>query len=232
MSAELLLENIRAKFNRLYTSSFSANNRHFGNSRIVTGKQSRPPTMEQIRKYFEKIVELKDTDWQVFSSKLLKQEFPKKTLLLKAGQTENYLSFIEEGIVRFYIPKEESDFTFSFSFANAFVSAYDSFLAQLPSTYHVETLTETILWRLTYKDLQAIYAETEIGNTIGRNASEGLYLENFRREISLLTDTAEQRYLKLFTEQPQLIQKIPLKYIASYIGITPQALSRIRRRIC
>ncbi len=187
--------------------------------------------MEQIRKYFEKIVQLKETDWQVFSSKLLKQEFPKKTLLLKAGQSEDYLSFVEEGKIRFYIPKEENDFTFSFSFANTFVSAYDSFLAQLPSIYHVETLTETILWRLTYKDLQAIYAETEIGNTIGRNASEGLYLENFRREISLLTDTAEQRYLKLFTEQPQLIQKIPLKYIASYIGITPQALSRIRRRI-
>ena len=187
--------------------------------------------MDQIRKFLEKKVRLSDADWQVFSSKLIRQEFPKRALLLKAGRTENYLSFIEEGIIRFYIPREENDFTFSFSFANSFVSAYDSFLAQLPCIYHVETLTKTVLWRVTYNDLQAIYAETVIGNTIGRYASEGLYLDNFQREISLLTDTAAQRYLKLLSQQPQVIQKIPLKYIASYIGITPQALSRIRRRI-
>ncbi len=187
--------------------------------------------MEQIRKYFEKRVQLTEKDWKVFSSKLVKQEFQKKSLLLKIGQTENHLSFIERGIIRFYIPNERNDFTFSFSFDNEFVSAYDSFLTQLPSSYNVETLTETTLWRLSLNDLQAIYVETEIGNTIGRFAAEDLYLENLKREISLLTDTAEQRYLNLFTEQPQLIQRIPLKYIASYIGITPQALSRIRRRI-
>lgn len=187
--------------------------------------------MEQIRKYFEKMVKLTDADWQIFSSKLLRQQFPKSTLLLKRGQTENYLSFIEKGIIRFYIPKEENDITFSFSFANEFVSAYDSFITQRPSGYHVETLAETTLWRVAFDDLQAIYAETAVGNTIGRYASEGLYLENIKREISLLTDSAKQRYLKLFTEQPHLIQNIPLKYIASYIGITPQALSRIRRRV-
>jgi CRP-like cAMP-binding protein len=187
--------------------------------------------MEQIRKYFERTVSLTDRDWEIFSSKLSRQEFPKKTLLLKTGQIETYLSFIEKGIVRFYIPKEENDLTFSFAFDNGFVSAYDSFLRQTPSAYHVETLTETILWRLTYTDLQVIYRETEIGNTIGRHASEELYLEGSRREHSLLNETAEQRYLNLLAEQPHLIQNIPLKYIASYIGITPQALSRIRRRI-
>jgi len=187
--------------------------------------------MEQIRAYFEKMVRMTDADWQVFSSKLSRLEFPKKTLLLKSGQTEAHLSFIEKGIIRFYVPKAENEITFSFSFANEFVSAYDSFLTQSPCGYQVESLTETVLWRLTYNDLQTIYAETGIGNTIGRYASERLYLENIRREISLLTDSAEQRYLNLFAEQPHLIRNIPLKYIASYIGITPQALSRIRRRI-
>jgi len=187
--------------------------------------------MEQIRKHFEKRVQLTEMDWQVFSSKLRRREFPKKTLLLKVGETENHLSFIEKGIIRFYVPKEENNFTFSFSFDNEFVSAYDSFLTQTPCGYQVETLVETTLWQISFKDLQTIYAETEIGNTIGRLATEGLYLENIKREISLLTDTAEQRYLNLFAEQPHLIQKVPLKYIASYIGITPQALSRIRRRI-
>jgi CRP-like cAMP-binding protein len=187
--------------------------------------------MEQIRKYLEKIARQTDEDWEIFSSRLSRQEFPKKTLLLKIGQTEKYLSFIEKGIIRFYLPKEENDLTFSFAFAGGFVSAYDSFLLQQPSTYQVETLSATILWRLSYKDLQDVYKQTEIGNLIGRHASEELFLKKSKRELSLLNDTAEQRYLNLFTEQPRLLKEIPLKYIASYIGITPQALSRIRNRI-
>jgi DNA-binding MarR family transcriptional regulator len=71
-----------------------------------------------------------------------------------------------------------------------------------------------------------------MGNLFGRLAAESLFLEKSKRELSLLTNTPEQRYLNLFTEHPELIRKIPLKYIASYIGVTPQALSRIRKRIC
>lgn len=187
--------------------------------------------MEQIREYFKKEFILTDSDWQIFSSKISKQEFPKKTLLLRKGKTENYLSFVEKGIIRFYIPYEDNDLTFSFAFENGFVSAYDSFLTRNPSVYNLETLTHTIIWRLSFDDLQTIYKETGIGNTIGRKASEDLFIKKSRRELSLLTQTPEQRYLNLFTEQPHLLQLIPLKYIASYIGITPQALSRIRKRI-
>ncbi|WP_461532006.1 Crp/Fnr family transcriptional regulator [Sinomicrobium sp.] len=187
--------------------------------------------MEQIRKYFERSFKLTDRDWQIFSSKLICRDFPKKHTLLKVGEVENKLSFIKTGIVRFYIPREENDLTFSFSFDNSFVSGYNSFLSRKPSTYCIETLAKTTLWQLTYDDLQEIYRETEIGNAIGRQASEELFLKKSQRELSLLNETAEQRYLNLFTEQPELIKDIPLKYIASYIGITPQALSRIRRRI-
>ena len=79
--------------------------------------------------------------------------------------------------------------------------------------------------------LEIIYDKTEIGNTIGRLASEDLFMKKSKRELSLLIQSAEERYLNLFTEQPELLQFIPLKYIASYIGVTPQALSRIRKRI-
>ena len=187
--------------------------------------------MEQIRKYFEQTFTLTDQDWVTFSSKLTRIEVSKRQLLLKAGQTENYLSFVEKGIIRSYISKDDRNLTFAFGFDNGFMSAYDSFLTRQPSIYNVETLTQTILWRLSYDDLQTIYKDTEIGNNIGRQASENLFLKKSKRELSLLNDTAEERYLKLFSEQPKLIQQIPLKYIASYIGITPQALSRIRKRI-
>jgi CRP-like cAMP-binding protein len=187
--------------------------------------------MIEIKKYFQKQVDISEEDWDIFSSKLIKREFPKKTNLLKVGQTENYLSFIETGIIRFYISKEVEDFTFGFAFKSNFVSAYDSFITQEPSSYELETLSDTIIWSLTYQDLQQIYSQTQIGNKIGRLASEELFLKKSKRELSLLNQSAEQRYLNLFTEQPHLLQFIPLKYIASYIGITPQALSRIRKRI-
>lgn len=147
------------------------------------------------------------------------------------GKIENYVSFISKGIIRLYIPREASDLTFGFLFANEFVTAYDSFLTQSPSEYEIETLTETTLWKISEKDLQEVYDNTNNGNIIGKKMAEKMFLIKSKRELSLLNKTAEQRYLDLFTDRPKLLQQIPLKYIASYIGITPQALSRIRKRI-
>jgi cAMP-binding proteins - catabolite gene activator and regulatory subunit of cAMP-dependent protein kinases len=187
--------------------------------------------MLQIRKYFEERFAISEEDWNIFSSKLHQIEFPKNHVILKAGDTEHYLSFIEKGLIRFYIPQEEKELTFTFIFENNFYSAYDSFLTQQPSVYQVETLAPTILWRIHYNDLQEVYKETQIGNFIGRMASEELFLKKSKRELSLLVDSAEKRYAELLAEKPELIQHIPLKYLASYIGVTPQALSRIRARI-
>ncbi len=187
--------------------------------------------MEKIYQYYKQAFNISDEDWIIFSSKLIKQTFKKKSPILKAGETEKYLSFIDEGITRFYVPREDYDFTIGFTFTNSFFSVYDSFLTQSPSTYAAEAITNTVLWRLTYDDLQTVYAETEIGNLIGRKAAEQLYLFKAQREFSLLNKSAEERYLDLFEIRPELIKYIPLKYIASYIGVTPQALSRIRRRI-
>ena len=120
--------------------------------------------MDKIRRHFEKLVTISDKDWWVFSSKLVKREFNKKSILLKVNQRENYLSFIEKGVIRFCIPGEFDELTFGFAFAGSFVSAYDFFLTQKPSTYQLETLTDTVLWSLTYKDLQQIYSETMIGD--------------------------------------------------------------------
>jgi CRP-like cAMP-binding protein len=87
-----------------------------------------------------------------------------------------------------------------FAFDNAFVSASDSFLLQTPSVYNVGTLTDSILWRLTYKNLEEIYAKTKMGNLIGRHASEELFLRKSKRELSLLNDPAKQRYpLKIYS---------------------------------
>ena len=85
--------------------------------------------MRKFRDYIEKITPINDTDWDFFSSKLVQKVFTKKSLLLDIGDIENHISFIEKGIVRLLIPKEdeEKEITFGFCFVNEFVSAYDSF---------------------------------------------------------------------------------------------------------
>tara|TARA_R110002050_G_scaffold79810_4_gene170560 strand:+ start:21003 stop:21578 length:576 start_codon:yes stop_codon:yes gene_type:complete len=187
--------------------------------------------MDEIRKSLNAFAEQSDEDWNFFRSRLCSKTYPKTSIILKKGQVENYISYVETGILRLYIPKIENDITFGFIFPGEFVSAYDSFLTQTPCQYQVQSLTNAKLWRIAREDLHHIYAHTKIGNEIGRKNAERLFLIKSKRELSLLNKTAEERYLDLFSERPELIQQIPLKYIASYIGVTPQALSRIRKRI-
>lgn len=189
--------------------------------------------MEQIKAYLDKIAKISKEDWDFFTSKLQRNIIPKKTTFLKINEIENHISFIEFGVVRLFIPKEnpEKEITFGFSFKNQFISAYDSFLLQKPSLYQLQALTETSLLSITYADLQEVYQKTQIGNLIGRLTAERLFLIKSKREQNLLNLSAEERYMNLFKERPELIKVIPLKYISSYIGVTAQALSRIRKRV-
>ena len=100
---------------------------------------------KQIREQFEQFVIIPDKDWRTFTSKLIRREFPKKTIILKEGQTKNYFSFIEEGIIRFFIPKEGNELTFSFIFNDEMLCAYNSFLTRIPSPYCADKITYTIL---------------------------------------------------------------------------------------
>ena len=189
--------------------------------------------LQQIKAYLDQIATISNSDWDFFTSKLQPRVIPKKAIFLKLNDIDNYISFIESGVVRLYIPKEdpEKEITFGFSFKDQFISAYDSFLTQTPSAYQLQALTETTLLSITYDDLQEVYNKTQIGNLIGRLTAERLFLLKSKREQNLLNLSAEERYMKLFKERPELLKVIPLKYISSYIGVTPQALSRIRKRL-
>lgn len=187
--------------------------------------------MGHIKKYYENIVKLESSEWEFISRHFKRNLFAKNQIITKKGKIENFLSFVETGIVRFYIPDDENELTFNFCFDKEFTCAYDSFLTQTPSNYELQALTDTVVWQISYEDLQTVYAKTKVGNYLGRFAAEKLFLAKSKREISLLKYTAKQRYLQLFKEQPRVLKHIPLKYIASYIGVTPQGLSRIRRQI-
>ena len=187
--------------------------------------------IQLIKKFFEKLTPISEEEINMFVANMERKVYKRNSSLLSEGKVENYLSFIESGIVRYWIERDDREICFDFIFEGSFFSAYPSFLTKKPTTWNIQTLTPTVIWRISYSDLQLIYKKTSVGERIGRLAAEQLAIEAINREISLLTKTPEERYLKLFSEYPLFIQSIPLKHLASFIGVTPQALSRIRKRI-
>ncbi|HVU57147.1 MAG TPA: cyclic nucleotide-binding domain-containing protein [Puia sp.] len=187
--------------------------------------------LTKLRNYLQRLSPLPDGDWDFFVSRLQHRVFPKKKLILATGKVEQYVNFIDSGIIRYFIVEDEKDITFEIAFEGSFATAYDSFLTRTPVRYAGETLTDTALWSIGYDHLQEMYARTAVGDRIGRLAAEELYIRKNQRQMSFLKDGAEQRYRSLMRDYPHLLQHVPLKYLASYIGITPQALSRIRAKL-
>ena len=187
--------------------------------------------MDRLKIYLNTFSQVEDKEWELLCSKLEPFAFDKREIMLKMGAVENYLYFLTDGVIRYYLPKDENDVTFGFGFEDGLASGYDSFITQGPSNFQIETLTPTQGWRISYAGLTEIYQKTKVGCTLGRLIAETLIVNSIKREISLLNTTAEERYQNLFIERPKFLQEIPLKYLASYIGVTPQALSRIRKRI-
>ena len=188
--------------------------------------------MEFMKQFLlSKKIPLTEENWEIYRSKNVRKEYRKKDLILKEGEVENYLSFVEVGVARLFFVKENKELTTRFVFKYQYLTSYDSFLQRSPSRCNVEALTDMVVWQIHYDDLQEVYRTSPVGNLIGRLTIENIYLAKLNKEFSYLSESAEERYLKLMKEEPDLFQLIPLKHIATFMGITPQALSRIRRRI-
>lgn len=185
----------------------------------------------KLREALETLKPIPDADWLGIEPLFKRKEYRKGEHLISVGQTEKNLYFIESGILRSYVDRADSEITVEFSFENTLFSSYESFIQQAPSRLNIQAITSAITWHISHTALQKFYEESMIGNYLGRVAAESLYIEKSTRELDLLTKTAKERYLDLLNKQPLLVQQIPLKLIASYLGITPQALSRVRRGI-
>lgn len=159
------------------------------------------------------------------------KKFKKKEIILEKGVVENYLSFIIEGSIAILTYHNGNEICISFSIENSFFSSYVSFLTREPSGYQVLALEDTIIERIDFESLQKAYSISGDHQKNGRKIAEQLYIKASQRTLSLITKTAEERYLEFIEEYPKFLQRIPLKYIASYLGITPVSLSRIRNKI-
>jgi CRP-like cAMP-binding protein len=118
-----------------------------------------------------------------------------------------------------------------FSLDNEFITDYKSFLTRTPADKDVRCLEKSSLLIISYEDLQDLYAEHPRFERIGRLMAEALFINWQDKAKSLLLDDAETRYLKLTSGRPDLVQRVPQYLIASYLGVSPETLSRIRKKI-
>jgi CRP-like cAMP-binding protein len=147
---------------------------------------------------------------------------------LQAGEVCGYVGFVVQGLLRYYILDDGTEHTYDFSAERSFVCNYESFLPQLPSTRFIQALEPTQLWRISYHDLQQLYAQLEHGQQFGRLIAEQLFVDTLQKLTSFYRETAEQRYEQFLHLFPGLTERIPQYVVASYVGIKPQSLSRIR----
>jgi len=152
------------------------------------------------------------------------------TQLFLAGHPFLKLWFIQEGLVRAYRIVDSKDFTFFFFTAQNFATDYESFLTEKSSPLFFETLTEVRYREFSKSTVESLYRANPRYEYLGRIMAERAYLSATERLKQFQTETLEQRYEKLLQRAPELFQQIPQYHIASYLGVSPQSLSRIRAK--
>ncbi len=177
--------------------------------------------------YFEAPLEI----WETFATFLKRNTFKKNEIIKEIDNKENYLNIMLKGSAGIFLWKENSTVCLDLCYENEFFGDYMSFLTQKPTKLFTQAIEPTETLSISYSDLNKLYKSSAIGVNIGRIASESIFIHKQTQQIDLLTLTAEERYLKLLKQQPEIIQRTPQKYIASYLGITPESFSRIRKKI-
>lgn len=147
---------------------------------------------------------------------------------LRAGEVCQYAGFVSQGLLRYYLLDNGVEHTYDFSPEQTFVCHYESFLTQAPSNRSIQALEPTTLWRISYANLQRLYQQLDHGQQFGRLIAEQLFVHSLQKLTAFYWETAEERYDRFLREYPHLMGRLPQYVIASYVGIKPQSLSRIR----
>lgn len=158
------------------------------------------------------------------------RQIPKRFKLVKEGEIATELYFINKGLVRLYYTKEGEEITGFIFKENLFASSYDSFLRQAPGIQTLESLEDCDLLVITYDKMQELYEVLPKMNILTRKIAEQRFINGQMILSSFLLDSPEERYRKFELQNRDLLQRVPQNIIASYLGITPVSLSRIRNR--
>ncbi len=186
---------------------------------------------EQIVNQLIKLIHLNSEEVRHFIDKIELKTFPKKHLLLREGEICKHAYFINQGCLRYFYNVNGQENTGQFFFENSWYADYESFLLNTPSKQNIETLEKSEVVFLSKSELQKLFVEIPKFEKFGRLMAENAFLGLRNRNEMLTNQTAEERYLNLMRERPKVFERVPQHYIASYLGIKPPSLSRIRKRL-
>jgi len=177
---------------------------------------------------------LTEAIWLQYADCFVRQQVPAHTTLLAEGEVARRVYFVEQGCLRGWFNAQGKDVTFQFFFEQQTVSSLESFSSQKPSLFSLETLEPCVLWWINRADAYRLLEELGEGPQ-AREQLAGLLLSRVQHylthAVAFVRDTPQQRYEHLLARAPWVVQRVPQHYIASYLGITPVHLSRLKRRV-
>lgn len=182
---------------------------------------------EILNKQINAVYPLSEEAWLDMVSCWSEVEFGRKQVMTRLGEVEKYMYFVADGVQRAYIEHDGKESTLVFSYTGSFSGIIDSFLLQYPSKYCLETITKSKLLRMHYNDFSRLMDNHRTIETWARIAITAALAGTLERNIELLSYSAEERFTTLLRRSPQVLNLIPHKYLASYIGVDPTTFSKL-----
>ena len=186
---------------------------------------------QQLKDYFFSFVPVSEEEWADLTSCFEVRKMAKNEYLSQEGQICRQMYFLNTGMCRSFNLKDGKEITTNFFFQGSWVTDYSSFIQQKPSTEYFQLLEDAELVHFSYKDLQRMYDKHYNLQKFGRLIAEKIFLNFYQRQQDFLLRSPKERYLNLIERRPKVIQNLPQIHVASYLGITPEYLSRLRREL-
>ena len=185
----------------------------------------------QVKKFYENFIPMSEEEWNLLEPKFRVLTLNKGEKLQSEGEVCNDVTFVNKGLLKCYHFIDGKEYIEAFFSQNEYCSDYCSFLLRQPGKLFIEALEESELILLDYDTVQVLYDKVKNFQKFGRLMAEFLFTQISLRNNALLFESPETRYIKFSQNRPDLLQRVPQYMIASYLGVTPEALSRIRKRI-
>ena len=184
-----------------------------------------------IRQLVTGILDVTEEEWNAHEQALIQKNVKKGDYVLTAGDVCDHVSFVNLGCFRYYNMLNDEEVTTQLAFEGEYISDYKSFLTRTPAFDNIIALEDSEILQLDYHSMQQLYERYPVWQKFGRLIAETIFIASTDRWQSLLLQSPEQRYLELMRKQPHILNRVSLKYIASFLGVAPESLSRIRKRI-